>query len=82
MLWCKDNFEEFYDAAMKQLPIEIVKYFANFWYPMKTKWVFQFRKDIAMYKRSNTNMLIESFHNTLKTRFFSGKINRRADRLI
>ena len=35
-----------------------------------------------MFKFSNTNMLIESFHNLLKTNFFSKKVNRRVDRLI
>ena len=35
-----------------------------------------------MFKLANTNMLIESYHNLLKTKFMSGKRNRRIDRLI
>ena len=38
--------------------------------------------EIPMFKFSNTNMPIESFHNLLKTKFFKKKVNRRVDRLI
>lgn len=58
-------------------------YYLNTWYlKKKEKWAYCYRKSTLMFKETNSNMLIESFHNILKTKFFSGKINRRMDRLI
>ena len=57
-------------------------YLKREWLPKKEKWAYQFRIGVKMYKTTNTNMLIESFHNILKTQFLNGKKNRRIDKLI
>lgn len=75
-------FEEVYKETMNKITHEMVDFFTTHWYTTKKTGAYQFREDITMYKPSNTNMLLESFYNTLKTRFFIKKINRRADRLL
>ena len=77
-----NNFEEEYNKIIQISSPQFANYLETHWYKMKEKWAYSFRMNIPMFKFSNTNMLIESFHNLLKTNFFSKKVNRRVDRLI
>lgn len=77
-----NNFDEEYNKIVEISSPQFAKYLDTYWVNMKEKWAHSFRMNIPMFKQSNTNMLIESFHNLLKTNFFSGKVNRRVDRLI
>ncbi|KZV59266.1 hypothetical protein PENSPDRAFT_595783, partial [Peniophora sp. CONT] len=64
------------------------EYFANYLreYWLGDKWVkmwsLVYRKDLSIYKESDTNMLIEAYHRVLNTKFLCGKRNRRLDDLI
>ena len=57
-------------------------YLEKNWLRTKETWAAAFRQDAVMYKRCDTNMLLESFHKTLKITFFDGNVNRRVDKLI
>ena len=61
---------------------EFSKYMDSYMLKKKDKWAYEYRMNIKMYKKTNSNMLIESFHNILKTKFFGRKVNRRIDRLL
>ena len=82
LLKSSEDFESDFAAVCKEATPEFKDYLDVHWFGKRKMWAFSFRKDIPMYRRTNTNMMIESFHNILKTQFFSGKINRRVDRLV
>ncbi|KAG0260195.1 hypothetical protein BGZ95_004498, partial [Linnemannia exigua] len=56
----------------------VARYFEE---EMRPRWMFAYRQDIS-YGATNTNNLIESFHNTLRHRFFKGTRHKFADRVI
>lgn len=58
-----------------------LKYLMDNYFNRPEKWSLCFRKGIE-YGNVNTNMFVESFHNQLKTIYFSGKRNRRIDVLL
>ena len=82
LLMNSNDFEADFEQLLSIASPEFSKYLQTFLYPKREKWAHQFRKYIKMYKSTNSNMLIESFHNILKTKFFNKKFNRRIDRLI
>ena len=77
-----NNVEEEYAKIKAISTPEFAHYLDVFWYPKKDKWTFSFRAEIPMFRFSNTNILIESFHNLLKTKVFKRKVNRRLDKLV
>lgn len=70
------------DKMLEMVPERFKNYFVKNWSKNEKNYASCYRSDLFMYKRTDTNMLIESFHNLLKTVFFYGKRNRRIDRLI
>ena len=82
LLHSRGDFEKEYLKIVSIASPEFASYLNVYWYENKEKWAFSFRHNIPMFKFSNTNMLIESFHNILKTHFLKQKVNRRVDRLI
>ncbi|KAJ7575368.1 hypothetical protein C8J56DRAFT_801697 [Mycena floridula] len=45
-------------------------------------WSSVYRSEFSIFEASNTNMLVEAWHNVLKGKFLQGKRNRRMDFLI
>ena len=82
LLMSSEDFDRDFEEIIRMSTPEFTTYLRREWYPKRQKWAFTFRKDIPMFRKTNTNMLIESFHNLLKTQFMQGKRNRRVDRLL
>ena len=78
----RNNFEEEYKMIIESSSPKFADYLNTHYYASREKWAFSFRMNIPMFRFSNTNMLIEAFHNILKTQYLNGKVNRRVDRLV
>ena len=76
------NFDEDYKKICDSSTPEFKTYLDTYYLPCKQKWAFQFREYTGMVKKANTTVLVESWHNLLKSNFLQGKLNRRLDRLI
>ena len=80
----ENDFLKYKDAFVSKFqPINpgFLKYLADRYFSRPEKWSLCFRKGTE-YANVNTNMFVESFHNLLKTIYFSGKRNRRIDVLL
>ncbi|KAJ7598038.1 hypothetical protein C8J56DRAFT_1042205 [Mycena floridula] len=65
-------------------PKDLLAYLQVYWMgsnflPM---WSSVYRSEFSIFEASNTNMLVEAWHNVLKGKFLQGKWNRRMDFLI
>ena len=80
----ESDFNKYKDALVSKLLTEnpgFLKYLSDHYFNRPEKWSLCFRKGTE-YGNVNTNMFVESFHNQLKTIYFSGKRNRRVDVLL
>ena len=82
MLKTPNNYQEYKCKVKADASPAFLKYLETYWFPRENTWAKTYRMDVLMYKTTNTNMLIESFHNLLKTKLFSGKRNHRLDKLL
>lgn len=82
MLISRDNYESIKGQVTFMAPENFKKYLDVHWFPKAHKWAKEFRLNVPMFKETNTNMLVESYHNILKTKFFKGKRNHRLNKLI
>lgn len=71
LLKSKDlDFERRSNEIITKAPSEYAEYLNSYYRGNAKKWAGCFRQDIGMFRKTNSNMLIESFHNILKTKFF------------
>lgn len=72
-----DLYAEFTVKLKDDYP-EFVNYYDTEWHAKRTLWSLPWRKDGTF----NTNNLIESYHNQLKSRYFGRRRNCRIDRVV
>ncbi|XP_062604065.1 uncharacterized protein LOC134265856, partial [Saccostrea cucullata] len=80
----ENDFIKYKDALVSKLNNlnpSFLNYLNDHYFNRPEKWSLCFRKGTE-YGNVNTNMFVESFHNQLKTIYFSGKRNRRIDVLL
>ena len=68
-------------SKLETINPSFLKYLTDHYFNRPEKWSKCYRKG-ADYCNVDTNMFVESFHNQLKTIYFSGKRNRRLDVLL
>ena len=80
----ESDFEQYKTSLVSKLETinpSFLKYLTDHYFNRPEKWSKCYRKR-ADYCNVDTNMFVESFHNQLKTIYFSGKRNRRLDVLL
>ena len=76
------EFDQYWREIQKLAPESVVTYLETHWMPIQEKWSAIPRKARSIFSDSDTNMLLEAWHHTLKTTFLASKPNRRIDHLI
>ena len=63
------DFEKDYQEVISLSTPEFANYLMTYYYKCKEKWARQFRSYDCMNKKANTTVLVESWHNLLKSKF-------------
>ncbi|KZV87284.1 hypothetical protein EXIGLDRAFT_840088 [Exidia glandulosa HHB12029] len=76
------EFWTHWEAIQREAPASFIEYIKKEWLPEREMWSAVSRTERNVFERSDTNMLVESWHRILKHMFLRGMHNRRLDDLI